>query len=443
MTWDEQSIKAFLQEVIAANPGKTLGISVSGRESSSTRFSNNAIATNGSYGQLDVAVTVSLGQKQGTSMVNQLDRAKVKEAIERAEALARVVPENPESMPPLGPQRYPKVPQLFFPATAESRPDRKAEAIASVVDKAKQAHLTAAGFFETAGRFSAHMNSAGLFYYFASSRAYYSNTFRGADGGSGWASADAEDIDKLGVASLAESALDKALRSRNPKPLPAGKYTVVLEPAAVADLVFFLLYGFTAREADEGSTFLSVGDGKNRLGERLVSPRITMRTDPAFPELPVVPVGSEELPQTSTAWIEKGIVRNLIYTRYWAKKQGKHPLPFPANLIMAGENNSVEELIRSTKRGVLISRFWYIRTLNPMLLLLTGLTRDGVFLIENGKVRHPVNNFRFNESPVTALRNIEMISRPTRAVGGEMGFSAYVPALKVKGFNFASVSDAV
>jgi predicted Zn-dependent protease len=157
----------------------------------------------------------------------------------------------------------------------------------------------------------------------------------------------------------------------------------------------------------------------------------------------VVPVGSEELPQTSTAWIEKGIVRNLIYTRYWAKKQGKHPLPFPANLIMAGENNSVEELIRSTKRGVLISRFWYIRTLNPMLLLLTGLTRDGVFLIENGKVRHPVNNFRFNESPVTALRNIEMISRPTRAVGGEMGFSAYVPALKVKGFNFASVSDAV
>jgi predicted Zn-dependent protease len=208
-------------------------------------------------------------------------------------------------------------------------------------------------------------------------------------------------------------------------------------------MVWFLLYNFTAREADEGRSFLSLAEGKNRLGEKLVSSKITIFSDPTFPEIPAFPIGEDGLPQKKTLWIEKGVVKNLAYTRFWAQKMGKEPVAFPPNLIMEGENHTLEELIKSTKKGVLVSRFWYIRDLNPMILLLTGLTRDGTFLIENGKVSHPVNNFRFNESPVNALKNVEMMSRPVRAVGGEVGQSAFIPALKVRDFNFSSISDAV
>jgi predicted Zn-dependent protease len=162
-----------------------------------------------------------------------------------------------------------------------------------------------------------------------------------------------------------------------------------------------------------------------------------------LPEIPALPIGEDGLPQEKTVWIEKGVIKNLIYTRFWAEKMGKAPVSFPANIIMEGEKHRLEDLVRSTEKGVLVSRFWYIRDLNPMILLLTGLTRDGTFLIEKGKVSHAVNNFRFNESPVNVLKNVEMMSQPMRVVGGETGQSAFVPALKVKEFNFSSVSDAV
>ena len=311
-----------------------------------------------------------------------------------------------------------------------------------MIEKAKKNNVTAAGFFETGSYASGSLNSNGLYYFLTASRAYYSNTIR-SEGGSGWASADDENVEKVSTEGLSDRALRKALDSRKAGPLAPGKYTVILEPAAAADMVWFLLYNFSAREADEGRTFLSLGEGKNRLGESLVSPKITIFSDPAFPEIPAFPIGEDGLPQSKTAWIEKGVVKNLSYTRFWAQKMNKEPVGFPPNIIMEGEDHTLEELIKSTKRGVLVSRFWYIRDLNPMILLLTGLTRDGTFLIENGKVSHPVNNFRFNESPVNMLKNVEMMSRPVRVVGGEVGQSAYVPALKVRDFNFSSVSDAV
>jgi len=443
MILDEKEIMSLLQNTISENPGKTMGIGVSARETGSTRFANNAITTNGVYSRLDLFVEVLKGKKRGIAVINELDKEKIREAVARADVLADVAPENAELMPPLGPQTYPKVPELYFKSTAEFSPGKRVDSIISVIDKAKKEKLTAAGFFETSSGFSAFMNSKGLSYYLLSTRSYFNNTLRSGEGGSGWASAEEEDVDKVAVGKLADGASRKALDSRNPKPLPAGKYTVILEPAAVADMVWFLLYNFTAREADEGRSFLSLPDGKNRLGEMLVSSKVTISSDPSFPQIPAFPIGEDGLPQEKTVWIEKGMIKNLIYTRFWAEKMGKAPVSFPANIIMEGDNYRLEDLIRSTGKGVLVSRFWYIRDLNPMILLLTGLTRDGTFLIEKGKVSHPVNNFRFNESPVNVLKNVEMMSQPLRVVGGETGQSAFVPALKVKEFNFSSVSDAV
>lgn len=443
MTIDEKETMSLLQNIILENPGKVMGIGVSGRETGSTRFANNAITTNGVYNGLDLYVEVTKGKKRGIAVINELNREKIKEAVARADALADVAPENPELMPALGPQTYPKVPTLFYKSTAEFSPGRRVDSIISAIDKAKKENLTSAGFFETGSSFSAYLNSKGLSYYLLATRSYFSNTFRSGEGGSGWASAEEEDVERVAVAKLADGAVRKAVDSRNPRPLPAGKYTVILEPAAVADMVWYLLYNFTAREADEGRSFLSLPDGKNRLGEALISPKVNIWSDPALPEIPALPIGEDGLPQEKTVWIEKGVIKNLIYTRFWAEKMGKAPVSFPANIIMEGEKHRLEDLVRSTEKGVLVSRFWYIRDLNPMILLLTGLTRDGTFLIEKGKVSHAVNNFRFNESPVNVLKNVEMMSQPMRVVGGETGQSAFVPALKVKEFNFSSVSDAV
>ncbi len=442
MILQEKDIKALLENIIAQNPEKELNVGISSNETGSTRFANNAITTNGVYNTLNLYVAVTKGKKRGIALINELNRDKINEAVLRADTLADVAPENPELMPSLGPQSYPKIPPVYFQKTADFSPGQRAEAIIAAIEKAKKQNVMAAGFFETSSSASGSLNSKGLYYYLTASRAYYSNTIR-SEGGSGWASADDENVDKVSTGELSDRALRKALDSRNAKPLAPGKYTVILEPAAAADMVWFLLYNFTAREADEGRSFLSLAEGKNRLGEKLVSSKITITSDPAFPEIPAFPIGEDGLPQKKTFWIEKGVVKNLAYTRFWAQKMGKEPVAFPPNIIMEGENHTLEELIKSTKKGVLVSRFWYIRDLNPMILLLTGLTRDGTFLIENGKVSHPVNNFRFNESPVNVLKNVEMMSKPVRAVGGEVGQSAFVPALKVKDFNFSSISDAV
>jgi predicted Zn-dependent protease len=442
MILQEEEIRSLLERLIAENPGREMNVSVSAGETGSTRFANNAITTNGVYSRLDVYAEVTKGKKKGIAVVNELTAEKVREAIGRADALAEVAPENPELMPALGPQTYPKVPELYFPKTAEFSPGQRAEAIQGVVEEAKKQSLTAAGFFETGHSSGVSLNSKGLYYFFRSTRSYYSNTLK-TGGGSGWASAEEEDAGRIAIPELADRAVRKALDSRGAKPLPPGKYAVILEPAAVVDMVSFLLYNFAAREADEGRSFLSLGEGKNRLGESLVSPKVTIFSDPASPDLPAFPIGEDGLPVGRTVWVEKGVVRNLIYTRFWADKMGREPVSFPRNVLMEGEDHTLEDLIKSTERGVLVSRFWYIRDLNPMILLLTGLTRDGVFWVENGRVSHPVNNFRFNESPVNVLRNIEMMSRAQRAVGGETGQSAVVPALKVKEFNFSSVSDAV
>jgi len=232
------------------------------------------------------------------------------------------------------------------------------------------------------------------------------------------------------------------VRGVNRKKLEPGKYTVILEPAAVGDLIGWLGFAFGARDAEQGQSFLSKKGGGTHLGEKLFPEYITLRSDPFNPKLASTPWVPSLLPNESISWIEKGVVKNLVYDRFWASKAAKKPTPSPVNLVLEGQENTLNDLIKSVDRGLIITRLWYIRVVQPQTWQLTGLSRDGVFLVENGKVTDPATNFRWNESPAEVLQRTTKLGHPVRVTGDETG-SQMAPALITTDFNFASVSDAV
>jgi predicted Zn-dependent protease len=248
-------------------------------------------------------------------------------------------------------------------------------------------------------------------------------TVRTADGkGSGYAIADVTDPAKLNAKVLTERAANKALSSVNAKAIEPGKYTVILEPAALMagddlSLLGGLMYGMGAREADEGRSFLSKKGGGNRKGEKLFDERVTIYSDPMNAEVPGNAFDDEGLPTKRQTWIEKGVVKDLFYSRFWAQKNNVPATAFPNGFIMAGGTQSTDELIKGTAKGILVTRLWYIREVDPQTLLYTGLTRDGTFYIENGKIKFPIKNLRFNESPIIMLNNIEAMGKPQRLAG--------------------------
>ena len=238
---------------------------------------------------------------------------------------------------------------------------------------------------------------------------------------------------------------EKAVRAGAPKKRRwiRGKYTVILESAGVSDLMGILAGEFGARSAEQGQSFLSKQGGGTHLGEKMFPEHITLAQRSALDtKLATTPWGPSLLPNQRMSWIDKGVIKNLYYDRFWASKANKEPTPAPGNVVLEGQSHTLEELIASVERGLLITRLWYIRTLQPQTLQVTGLTRDGVFLVERGKITDPVTNFRWNESPVRVLQNTKMLGRPARAQGAEAG-SSIVPAIVVEEFNLASVSDAV
>jgi predicted Zn-dependent protease len=243
---------------------------------------------------------------------------------------------------------------------------------------------------------------------------------------------------------MARIAAEKAIASRNVQPLEPGEYPVILEPVAAAVMAGALVGQMSARRAMEGRSYLAAPEGATKLGEQLVSPLVTIRTDPLHSEAPGRAWSGEQLPASATTWYREGRVESLQYDRYWAGRHGVDPVPGSTNLVMEGEDRSLEELIRETARGVLVTRFWYIRTLNPADLTLTGLTRDGTFWIEGGRISHAVNNFRWNESPVRVFERLEAMSRPVRVADEDWVLDpSYVPAIRASAFRFASVSQAV
>jgi predicted Zn-dependent protease len=413
---------------------------------SNTRFAVNQISTAGDSFDAVVTIVARFGKRSGSASTNQLDDDGVRAAVQMAERIAKLSPEDPEAMPELGPQSYqPGV--NWSDATASLDPASRAAAVQRITGPAKSAGLVSTGFMEGITSASAIANSKGLFAYNRSTASVLTTTVRTPDGtGSGWAGATHHDWSRIDPASLGMRATTKARTSVNPVAIEPGRYTVVFEPTAVGNLVQFIAGALNARAADEGRSFFSLPGGKNKIGQKIVDERVSIISDPFDPDVAGSPFASDGLPTRRVVWIENGVVKNLNYDRYWAEKNGRAPTGAGGSIKMSGGTASLDDLIRSTQRGLLVTRFWYLRPVDPRTILYTGLTRDGTFLIENGKITRPVKNLLFNDSPIFMLNSLEAMGVPERvsaSEGGEPGQAIVVPPIKVRDFNFTSLSDAV
>jgi predicted Zn-dependent protease len=447
MIWTREQAKALTDRALSFSKAETTTILLTGGDRANLRFARNTATTSGASSGYSLAITAGFGLRSGTVTTAEFDDAALQRAMRNAEEIARLSPENPESMPPLAPQTYGKV-SAFFEDAAGATPEWRATAAGTAIELSRKRDVVSAGFVETQAAVQAIANSRALFAYDRFTTADYNLTARTPDGtGSGWASKSFNELKQLDPAALASAAIEKAAQSKNPVAIEPGKYTVVLEPAAVADLLAFLIFSADARQSDEGRSFFSKKGGGNRIGEQVVGEKVRILSDPAHPLAPTVAFDNEGLPLARHVWVEAGVMKDLLYSRYWAQKAGKEPTAGPANIIMEGGAATRDELIAGTERGVLVTRFWYIRPLDPQTILFTGLTRDGLFLIEKGKVTRAVKNMRWNESPIVAFNNIEAMTAPERVVSGEgiggAGLSLVCPAARIREFTFSSASDAV
>ncbi|WP_282018482.1 TldD/PmbA family protein [Salegentibacter mishustinae] len=434
--YTKEEARQIMEKALSFSTADACVINMGGSESGNIRYARNTVTTSGHRSNQTLAVEASFGKKSGTATVDEFDDESLESVVKRAEELAKLAPENPEFMAPLGPQTYDES-ISFVESTANISPEYRAEVAAKSINPASEKDVTAAGFLNDSAGFSAMMNSSGLFAYNKSTDVDFTVTMRTNDGtGSGWVTRDYNDVKKFNPEEAAKVAIDKAVMSREARAIEPGKYTVILEPAASVDLLRNMSRAFNARTADEGRSFMSKDDG-TKMGEKIVDERVNIWSDPLHPDVPTSTWNGEGMPLKKMKWIENGVVKNLAYSRYWAEQKGLDPVPYPSNFIMEGGDASREELIKSTKRGILVTRLWYIRSVDPQTLLYTGLTRDGTFYIENGEIRYPVKNFRFNESPIIMLNNLETLGEQVRINGN------LIPYMKVRDFTFTSLSDAV
>ncbi|MDJ1495990.1 TldD/PmbA family protein [Cytophagaceae bacterium DM2B3-1] len=439
----EAEAKALLQKVLSYSKADECEVNISGEQRGNIRYARSSVSTSGSLINKNLVVQSAFGKKVGTATIDEFDDASLEKVVRRSEELAKLAPENPEYVGLLGPQQYIKA-TGYFDSTASVSPDVRAEAVAKSLQLAQEKKLVAAGFMEDRSGYSAMMNSKGLFAYYPSTNVNFSLTVRTEEGtGSGYVIRGYSDFKKLDTAAATTIAIQKSVSSVGAKAIEPGKYTVILEPTAAAVLLENLFFDMDARSADEGRSSLSKAGGKTKLGEKIVDERVTFYSDPTNPDLPASPWSGDGLPQEKINWIEKGVVKNLSYSRYWAQKKGVKAIPQPNNMIMVGGTASLEELIKGTEKGILVTKLWYIRPVDPQTLLLTGLTRDGTFYIENGQIKYPVKNFRFNESPIIMLNNLEAIGKAERVVSTESDINYLIPPLKIRDFTFTSLSDAI
>ncbi|MDH5234716.1 MAG: TldD/PmbA family protein [Gemmatimonadota bacterium] len=438
--------EAIAKRALGFSKADECRVSIDSGMRQNTRFAVNQISTAGDDYDATVTIRSVFGKKVASIRTNRLDDASLRAAVENSERIARLAPDDPELMPELGPQKYADA-IVWSDATASLEPEARAAAVRAITEPSRRAGLISTGYLEANAGSSAVANSKGLFAYGRSTSTAYTTTVRTTDGtGSGWAGASDNDFRRVSPATLAERAIEKAQRSVNPVAIEPGRYTVILEPTAVANLVQFIARSMNARSADEGRSFFSKAGGGNKLGEKVVDERVTLVSDPLDPMVPADTFGGDGMPSQKVTWIENGVVRTLSYDRFWAQKSGREPVSAANTLRMSGGTSTIEEMIASTARGILVTRFWYIRGVDPRTILYTGLTRDGTFLIENGKVTRPVKNLRYNESPIFMLNNLEMMGRPERASASESGGPGQAimcPAIKVRDFNFTSTSDAI
>ncbi len=415
---------------------------LSSGEKALSRFAKNSITQNVSSASVSAKVTVNIGGKIGSSSTTKTDDASLKALVERA-ASAAAAASPTKGLPPLiGAQKYRPV-KNHITATAALGPEARAEAIRYIAGKCRRAGIECAGIYSSSQGALALANSRGMFAYYAGTNAEFSVTAL-AKNSAGWAGTSNRDYRKIDTKKLSDIAYAKAMSGKNPKAVPAGKYTVILEPSALTDFLMFMRGGFSGRAYKEGTSFL-VG----RLGKRLFGDNITITDDAFDPEIGGAPFDFEGTPRRDTVLVENGVVKTLVYDRRTAKETKKKPtghgLPQPSplgavpfNMAIAGGQDSLEEMIKSTKKGILVTHFHYTNLAERRELVLTGMTRDGTFLVENGAIKRPVKNMRFTQSVIEAFNNVEMISEERLCASAFFGGSFVVPAMRIKGFNFSS-----
>jgi predicted Zn-dependent protease len=454
-------MEALAKRVLSFSKADEARVTIRSGWTGQTRFAGGEITTSGSAQDLSITVNSTIGKKRASATTNVTDDESLKRTVDLSERLARLSPDDREFMPELAPQQYPTV-QSFDQRTSDLNAETRADAVSRLISTARavdpKQDLFVAGYLEAnAIPATAVANSKGLFAFHASTSVEISTTVRTPDGtGSGWASDGAREWGRLDLPALGRRAAQKAVASQHPQAIEPGRYTVILEPQAVSDLIPLLLGAFNARTAEEGRSPFSrrgqgVQPGATLLGERIADERVTLISDPTDPDIRGQPFDNEGLPTRRRVWIENGVLKTLSYSRYWAQHRG---LPESAaggggggfgggggggaGLKMIGGTKTLDEIIAGTERGILVTRNWYIRGLDQRTLSFTGLTRDGTFLVERGKIVRPLRNFRWNESPLTMLNRIEEIGRAERVSAGTV-----MPSLKVRDFNFASLSEAV
>jgi predicted Zn-dependent protease len=445
MTLTDADAREITNKILGLSKAESCTVSISAFEDRHIRYAQNMATTNGAPGGFEISVESHYGKRAGSATGTELDDNALALLVQDSEMTAQRAPENPEFMPPVGAQNYPAG-TAFFPSTQNATSAQLASAVAPVLQQAQAQNLQASGFLQLGTGFSSFATSKGLFVFDRETDVLHTVTARTPDGtGSGWAGTTLNDFGRLDAAAMGGVAIDKAIRSQKPKRLSPGKYTVILEPSAVSDLIGMMIEGeFDQRSADEGRSFATKKGGGSRLGEVVFGKNVTITSDPNDPIVPGGIYSDDGLPAQRTAWIENGVLKNLQCGRYWAQKSGRAPVPSPTCLNMVGGTASTADLVKQVKRGLLITRFWYIREVDPQTVLLTGLTRDGVFLIEHGEITRPVCNFRFNESPVTMLNKVIAMGPSVRTYGEEVtDMPLSMPALLVDEFTLSSVSDAV
>jgi predicted Zn-dependent protease len=433
----ETQARELMQRVLRFSKADACEVNLNGNAGGNVRYARNTVSTAGAQEDVQMVIQSNFGNRSGTVTLNEFTDESLQRAVARSEELARLAPEDPEFMGPMEQQQYMKTTSWFQP-TAALTAEQRARAAEASIQAAKAKECTAAGFWQDNDSFAAMANSKGLFAWDKSTGVNFSVTVRTNDGlGSGYATRDVNDVSKLDAAAASRIATEKAVASREARAIEPGKYTVILEPEASVELIQNMAFNMGARGADEGRSFLSKAGGGTKLGEKLFDERLTITSDPGNAEVPTAAWTGDGRALKPMTWIDKGVVKNLFYSRYWAREKNVAATPAPSNLIMAGGTGNLEDLIRDTRRGILVTRTWYIRTVDPQTLLYTGLTRDGTFYIENGRIKHAVKNFRFNESPVIMLNNIDALAKPERIRGN------LIPPMRLRDFTFTSLSDAV
>ena len=416
-------------------------VSLQGSVESHARIADNRITTSGRAEDLDITATVWVGRRRGSTTGNDSSAAALERLAKEAVEIARVSPVHREYVPTLGPLEYPEA-RGFATATEDIDLNARAARLQTLLAACRAANVKGAAFHTARASAIAAATANGNRRYFRSSEAGMSVTARTEDGtGAGYFAGDHFDLARLDSKRIAEQAVDKAVNSRQPKAIEPGTYPVILEPQAVADLTGFLTNSFDARTADEGRSAFSAKDGKTRVGEKLFNERINLYSDPMHPEMPAVPATGEGIPASRLSLVRAGVLENLQYSRFWAEERKQQPTAGPVNYIMEGSQapTPMAGMITGMERGLLISRFWYVRLVDPRTIGLTGLTRDGLWWVEKGRISHPVRNLRFNQSVLAMLApwNVEAIGAPQR-------LSPFmVPALRLSAFTFTSMSDAI